>query len=117
MTCFRWMIRNEGPHINPPFRLLEDALRKAGGQVRLERTPLGICLVIKLDDSATTLGRKRAEPKEDLTIAQIYHARFMNVPMTEIAHALGVSVRTLHRRWKAALQAQLPSDTPYSMRP
>lgn len=117
MTCFRWLIRNEHAYVNPSLRLLNEALHKAGGQARLEHTATGSCLVIELNDNALPPERPRAEVKEDLTIAQIHHARFMNVPMTEIARSMGISVRTLHRRWKAAVEAHLPPDTPYSQWP
>ena len=117
MMCFRWIIHNEGKHINPSLRLLNDALHRVGGQVRLENTPFGSRLVIELDDTVAPSGRPRIEVNEDLTIGQVLHARFMNVPMTEIARTLGVSVRTLHRRWKAVTEAHLPPDTPYSQWP
>ena len=117
MIRFSWIILNESAHANPSLRLLNDALYKVGGQALLERNVLGSRLVIELDDSVTPTGRPRAEAKKDLTVAQIQHARFMNVPMTEIAKSMGISVRTLHRRWKAANEANLHPDTPYSQWP
>ena len=92
MIHFSWLIHNEASHVNPSLRLLNDALHKAGGQALLESTAFGPRLVIELYNLATPAGRPRAEVKEDLTIAQIQHARFMNVPMTEIARSMGVSV-------------------------
>lgn len=117
MTRFSWLVRDEAAHVNPSLRLLNDALHKAGGQARMESTAFGSRLVIELNDDATPTGRPRVEAKEDLTVAQIQHARFMNVPMTEIAESMGISVRTLHRRWKAAVEAHLHPDTPYSQWP
>ena len=117
MICFHWLVRNDAAHVNPSIRLLNDALHKLGGQAKLENTALGPCLVIELNDDAAPAGCSRVEAKEDLTIAQIQHARFLNVPMTEIAQSMGVSVRTLHRRWKAAAEAHLHPDTPDSQWP
>ena len=117
MIRFSWLIHNEASHVNPSLRLLNDALQKAGGQARLENTSRGSRLVLELGDNTTATGRPRTEVKEDLTIAQILHARFMNVPMTEIAKSMGISVRTLHRRWKAVTEAHLHPDTPYSQWP
>ena len=117
MIRFSWLIYNEASHVNPSLRLLNDALQKAGGQARLENTPRGSRLVIELSDNTTTIGRPRTEVKEDLTIGEILHARFLNVPMTAIAKSMGISVRTLHRRWKAATEAHLHPDTPYSQWP
>ena len=117
MIHFSWLIHNEASHVNPSLRLLNDALQKTGGQVRLENTPRGSRLVIELGDNTATTGRPRTDVKEDLTIAQILHARFLNVPMTDIAKSMGISVRTLHRRWKAAAKAHLHPDTPYSQWP
>ena len=117
MIRFSWLIRSEGEHVNPPLRLLSDALHKVGGQVLLENTAVGSHLVIELNDEASSAGRPRVEVKKDMTIAQIQHARFMNVPMTVIAESMGISVRTLHRRWKAVSEAHLHPDTPYSRWP
>ena len=117
MIHFSWLIQNDTSHVNPSLRLLNDALQKTGGQARLENTLRGSRLVIELGDTASTAGRPRTEVKEDLTIAQILHARFLNVPMTDIAKSMGISVRTLHRRWKAAAEAHLHPDTPYSQWP
>ena len=117
MIRFSWLIHDDAAHINPSLRLLNDALNKACGQARLENTPCGSRLVIEFNDNTTTTGRPRTEVKEDLTIAQILHARFLNVPMTDIAKSMGISVRTLHRRWKAATDAHLHPDTPYSKWP
>ena len=117
MIRFSWLIRNETSHVNPSLRLLNDALHRAGGQALLESTAFGSRLVIELNDIISPTGRPRTEVKEDLTIAQIQHARFMEVPMTVIAKSMGVSVRTLHRRWKAATEAHLHPDTPYSQWP
>ena len=117
MIRFSWLVHNEASHVNPSLRLLNDALQKAGGQARLENTSRGSRLVLELGDNTTATGRPRTEVKEDLTIAQILHARFMNVPMTEIAKSMGISVRTLHRRWKAVTEAHLHPDTPYSQWP
>ena len=117
MIRFSWLVHDEVARVNPSLRLLNDALHKAGGQALLESTAFGPRLVIELYNLATPAGRPRAEVKEDLTIAQIQHARFMNVPMTEIAKSMGISVRTLHRRWKAVTEAHLHPDTPYSQWP
>ena len=117
MIRFHWLVRNEAAYVNPSIRLLNDVLQKTGGQARLESTACGSRLVIELNDDATPAGRPRSDVKEDLTIAQIQHARFLNVPMTDIAKSMGISVRTLHRRWKAAAKAHLHPDTPYSQWP
>ena len=117
MIRFTWLIHDEAAHVNPSLRLLDDALQKAGGQALLENTALGSRLVIELNDHATPTGRPRSEVKEDLTIAQIQHARFLDVPMADIARSMGISVRTLHRRWKTATEAHLHPDTPYSQWP
>ena len=117
MTRFSWLVRSEAEHVNPSLRLLNDVLHKSGGLARLENTAFGPRLVIELNDAAVPAGRPRAEVKEDLTIAQILHARFMNVPFTDIAKSMGISVRTLHRRWKAVNDAHLHPDTPYSQWP
>ena len=117
MIRFSWLIRSEGEHVNPPLRLLSDALHKVGGQAFLESSAFGSRLVIEFNDVSTPTGRPRAEVKEDLTIAQIQHARFLDVPMTDIARSMGISVRTLHRRWKAVTEAHLHPDTPYSQWP
>ena len=117
METYRWLIRDAASHVNPSIQLLNNALRKAGGQARVESTAIGSCLVIELGEGTKPAGRPRREAKEDLTVAQVLHARFMNVPMTEIAQTLGVSVRTLHRRWKTVTQAHIHPDTPYSQWP
>ena len=117
MIRFSWLIRNEAAHVNPSLRLLNDALHKAGGQVLLENTAFGPRLILEFHDEARSEGRPRAEVKEDLTIAQIQHARFLDVPMTDIAKSMGISVRTLYRRWKAVTEAHLHPDTPYSQWP
>ena len=117
MPTFRWFIREEKNHINPPIRLLNEALGKTGGSVSVEHSYRGACLLIELDDHIPAVGRPRIPSKKDWTIAQIQHARFLNVPMAEIAQSLGVSVRTLYRRWDAATKAHLHPDTPYSKWP
>lgn len=117
MATFRWLIREDGNHINPSIRMLNDALGKTGGNVSVEHGYWGACLVIELDDHISTAGRPRIPAKNDWTISQIQHARFLKVPMTEIAQSLGVSVRTLYRRWDAVTKAHLHPDTPYSKWP
>ena len=117
MKTFCWQITNAADHVNPSLELLNETLRKAGGRAAIETGPFGSRLTISIEDEVVPTGRPRIAAKEDLTVAQVQHARFMQVPMAEIANTLGVSVRTLHRRWNAAMQAHIHPDTPYSQWP
>ena len=117
MTVYEWGIRNDVGHSNPSLRILNDVLRKSGGLARVEQTALSKRLIIEIGDAGSSVGRPNLQPVEDLTVDQIYHARFMNVPMTHIAKSMGISVRTLHRRWRKAMESHISPDTPYSQWP
>ena len=117
MTCYEWDLRDEQTAKNPPIRILNEALRKIGGTARLRRNNSCCCLVVEFDETHPLTGRPRKEVREDLTINQIRHARFLGVPMTEIAQSLGISTRTLHRRWKAVIEEHINPETPYSKWP
>ena len=117
MTVYEWDIRNVSSRVNPPLRVLNNILRKSGGRASLEQTVLGSRLIIELDEANGTVGRSRLPAAKDMTVAQIRHSRFLNVPMTDIAKSMGISVRTLHRRWRKAMESHIHPDTPYSQWP
>ena len=117
MATYEWAIQNRANHVNPPLTILNDALRTAGGKAKIVQNALETLLVIELDESVPQTGRPRTPVLKDMTIADILHARFMNVPMTEIAKSMGISVRTLHRRWSSVTRKNIHPDTPYSQWP
>lgn len=59
-------------------------------------------------------GRPHARPVNDLTLGDILHKRFMNVPMESIASELGVSRRTLYRKLDAIYGKNIDENTPFS---
>ena len=59
-------------------------------------------------------GRPYAAPNEDLTLAQVRHMKFMNIPMQTIADTIGVSRRTLFRRLQSINGKHLDENTPFS---
>ena len=117
MVTFAWNIPAGQEQANPPIHILNNSLREIGGNARIERNANVCRLVIELEGTVSPEGRPRMEAAKDLTLAQVNHARFMNFPMTEIAKDMGISVRTLYRRWNAATQAHVSPDTPYSRWP
>ena len=117
MLTFTWNISAGQEQANPPIHILNNLLQEMGGGARIERNANGCCLVIELENTKIIKNRHRIDAAEDLTLAQVSHARFMNVSMKEIAKTMGISVRTLYRRWNAATQAHVNPDTPYSQWP
>ena len=117
MTVYEWDIRNVSSHINPSLSVLNNILRKSGGRASFEQTAFGSRLIIEVDETIGSVGRSRLPAAKDLTVAQIRHSRFLNVPMTDIAKSMGISVRTLHRRWRKAMESHIHPDTPYSQWP
>ena len=59
-------------------------------------------------------GRPHVRPVTDLTLGEIHHKRFMNVPMESIASELGVSRRTLYRKLDTVHGKNIDASTPFS---
>ena len=66
------------------------------------------------DNTACKRGRKPKSPRNDLTLGQVRHMRFMEMPMKDIAFEIGISKRTLYRRLEQINGLNLPEDTPFS---
>ena len=62
------------------------------------------------------LGRPTCKPKNDLTLEQVRHMRFMRVSVADIASTIGVSKRTFYRKWAAlnGNNVDVDYDTPFS---
>ena len=116
-VIYSWQIADESLECNPSVEILNSALSRIGGKANIIVTENGPCLSIELAEGNNNIGRPRASIVEDLTIADIQHARFMDTSMEEIAKRIGISRRTLYRKWNSINGLNLPSDLPYSRWP
>lgn len=137
MLKYKWKLSDSQPEQEIHLLQLQQALAVRSVFLDLAFQDGGIILTIAVDDTVPApqkypdiaavtdgssmishddihRGRPYATPSEDLTLGQVRHMRFMNVPMQTIADSLGVSKRTLYRRLQEINGKHLDENTPFS---
>lgn len=137
MLKYKWKLSDSQPEQEIPLLRLQQALAASSVFLDLAFQDGGIILTIAMDDTVPApqkhpdiaavtdessmishddirRGRPYVTPNEDLTLGQVRHMRFMNVPMQTIADSLGVSKRTLYRRLQEINGKHLDENTPFS---
>ena len=133
MLKYKWKLSYNQPEQEIHFLQLQQALAARSVFLDLAFQDGEITLTIAMDDKAPApqkdpgpagssllphdnirKGRPYTAPNEDLTLAQVRHMRFINIPMQIIADTLGVSKRTLFRRLHDINGKHLDENTPFS---
>ena len=95
----------------------EDLIKRAAAlkiQEATADTPIHDTNLPVNDPPKRRRGRPSVKPTNDITLASVYHKRFMGLSMEDIAKSIGVSRRTLYRKWEKISDKNIDPDTPFS---
>ena len=93
----------------------DDFLEKISSSETVTETGTDEIHELPMDNERKHRGRPAVQPKNDLTLGQVRHMRFMSIPAETIAKEIGVSKRTFYRRLNEINGKNLSEDTPFSL--